>query len=126
MLIESALGGRASIPPANGERHVRSHDKTGQDWRPAARESANAQAREPRELPIQTDRWAALSPRRKEIGMAKVLKCRDLGVACDWEGRGATVDEVMQKAAEHARKDHGLTQIPPDMVAKAKAAVKDE
>jgi len=55
-----------------------------------------------------------------------VLKCRDLGVACDWVGRGANVDEVMQKAAEHARKDHGMTQIPPEMVEKAKAAIKDE
>jgi predicted small metal-binding protein len=58
--------------------------------------------------------------------MAKVLKCRDLGVGCDWVGRGATVDEVMQKAAEHARKDHGMAEIPPDMVAKVKAAIKDE
>jgi predicted small metal-binding protein len=56
----------------------------------------------------------------------KVLKCRDIGVACDWEGRGATVEEVMAKATEHAKKEHGMATIPPDMAAKVKAAVKDE
>lgn len=58
--------------------------------------------------------------------MSKVLKCRDLGVACDWVGRGQTEDEVLQKAAEHARKDHGMQEIPPDLAAKAKAAIRDE
>jgi predicted small metal-binding protein len=58
--------------------------------------------------------------------MAKVLKCRDIGVACDWEGRGETEEEVMQKAAEHARADHGMTEIPADVAAKAKAAIRDE
>lgn len=58
--------------------------------------------------------------------MAKVLRCRDVGVACDWEARGATVDEIMAKAAEHAKTVHGMAQIPPEVMEKAKAAIKDE
>jgi predicted small metal-binding protein len=58
--------------------------------------------------------------------MAKVLRCKDVGVSCDWEGRGQSVDEVLAKAAEHAKAVHGMTQIPPEMVEKAKAAIKDE
>lgn len=56
----------------------------------------------------------------------KVLSCRDVGVACDWVGKGQTVEEVMAKAAEHAKKDHGMATISPEMAAKVKAAIKDE
>jgi hypothetical protein len=30
------------------------------------------------------------------------------------------------KGAEHAKKDHGIAAIPPDMVAKVQAAIKDK
>ena len=56
----------------------------------------------------------------------KTLACRDVGVACDWVGKGDTVDEVLAKAKEHAKKDHGMSEIPPEMIEKAKAAIKDE
>ncbi len=56
----------------------------------------------------------------------KTLACRDVGVACDWVGKGETVDEVMAKAKEHAKKVHGMNDIPPEMAAKVKAAIKDE
>lgn len=58
--------------------------------------------------------------------MSKVLKCRDVGVDCDFVARGATVEEVMEKAREHAVKEHGFADIPPDLVEKAKAAIQDE
>ena len=58
--------------------------------------------------------------------MSKVLTCRDVGVDCDFVARGATVEEVMEKAREHAVKDHGFTDIPPELVEKAKAAIRDE
>jgi predicted small metal-binding protein len=49
-----------------------------------------------------------------------------MGVACDWEARAETVEEIMAQAAEHAKKDHGMTDIPPDLIEKAKQAIKDE
>ena len=58
--------------------------------------------------------------------MSKVLSCRDVGVDCDFVARGATTEEVMAKASEHAGKDHGFTEIPPELADKARAAIRDE
>jgi predicted small metal-binding protein len=57
--------------------------------------------------------------------MTKSLSCRDVGVDCDFKTTGKTVEEVMKAAAEHAKKAHGMTSIPPEMVAKVQAAIRD-
>lgn len=41
----------------------------------------------------------------------KALSCKDVGVDCGFEARGKTVDEVLKKAADHARKDHGIKRV---------------
>ena len=58
--------------------------------------------------------------------MAKVVNCRDVGVDCDFVARGQTEQEVLRNAAEHARTAHGIEQIPPELAAKVKAAIRDE
>jgi len=58
--------------------------------------------------------------------MAKVIRCRDVGVDCDFEARGATVEEVIEKARTHARDGHGFPDIPPELVDKVKALIHDE
>ncbi|MFI5327636.1 MAG: DUF1059 domain-containing protein [Candidatus Rokuibacteriota bacterium] len=58
--------------------------------------------------------------------MAKVLRCGDLMAGCNTVIEGKDVAEVLAKGAEHAKKDHGLAAIPPDMVAKVQAAIKDK
>ena len=60
--------------------------------------------------------------------MAKVLRCRDVGMDCPKEMRAETEDEVLKLAAEHAEKDHGIsaTMIPPSILAMVKSAIKDE
>lgn len=58
--------------------------------------------------------------------MGKILTCRDVGVDCDFVARGATEEEILQKAAEHARKEHGFEGIPPELVLKVRAAIRDE
>lgn len=58
--------------------------------------------------------------------MAKVLRCRDVGVDCDFEARADTEEALLAKMKEHAEKDHGMTSIPEDMVVKLKAAIKEE
>jgi predicted small metal-binding protein len=58
--------------------------------------------------------------------MGKVLKCRDVGVDCDFEAHGATEEEVLGQAAAHAKAEHNMEQIPPELLSKAKAAIKDE
>lgn len=58
--------------------------------------------------------------------MGKVLRCRDVGMECEYEVRGTTVEEVMEKAVEHARDVHGMIHIPIDVAAKIQAAIKEE
>ncbi len=58
--------------------------------------------------------------------MAKVLRCGDLMAGCKAVFEGNTIDEVMVRAVEHAKKDHGMTTIPADVAAKVKAAIKDK
>lgn len=60
--------------------------------------------------------------------MAKVLRCRDLGMDCPKEIHAESEDELLRLAAEHAEKDHGFSaaMIPPSILAMVKAAIKDE
>jgi predicted small metal-binding protein len=57
--------------------------------------------------------------------MTKVLSCRDVGVDCDFEAKGETEEEIMQKAAQHAKEAHGMTEIPPEIVEKCQKAIRD-
>jgi len=56
--------------------------------------------------------------------MAKELRCRDVGMNCDFETRGNTEEEVLQHAAAHARSAHEITEMPPDLAAKVRAAIR--
>ncbi len=58
--------------------------------------------------------------------MAKIIRCRDVGVDCDFEARGNTVDEVLQKCREHAKTAHGISDLPPELVTRVKAAIREE
>ena len=55
--------------------------------------------------------------------MSKVMKCREVGMDCDFVAHGESEDQIMAQAAEHARKDHGMESIPEEVVAKVKAAI---
>lgn len=54
--------------------------------------------------------------------MAKILKCRDVGMDCDVEVHTTTEDEVLLRAAEHAQTVHGMQEISQEVVAKLRAA----
>ncbi|MEV8467721.1 DUF1059 domain-containing protein [Fluviibacterium sp. DFM31] len=56
--------------------------------------------------------------------MTKVLKCGDLMPGCDFEARGATEDEILQKAAAHAKEAHGI-EPTPELVEKVKSLIQD-
>jgi predicted small metal-binding protein len=64
--------------------------------------------------------------RERKCRMAKVLKCRDMGVQCDWVGRAKTEEELFRIAAEHASSAHGIKQIPKELLEKAKSVIRDE
>lgn len=58
--------------------------------------------------------------------MAKVLRCRDVGMDCDFEARGETEEEILKKAAEHAKTVHNMEEIPKEVLAKVRAAIRNE
>jgi predicted small metal-binding protein len=58
--------------------------------------------------------------------MGKILRCRDVGVDCDFEARGETVNDVLNQCARHAREDHGMEEIPPELAQKVIGAIRDE
>ena len=58
--------------------------------------------------------------------MAKILECAkvDPSSGCKHIVRGETVEEVLQKAAEHA-KEHGIRQVTPELIDRVKANIRD-
>ena len=58
--------------------------------------------------------------------MSKVIRCRDVGVDCDFEARGETEQEILKKAAEHAKTAHNMAEIPPELVDMVRGAIRDE
>lgn len=58
--------------------------------------------------------------------MAKIVRCREVGVDCDFEARGESEQEVLRQCAEHAKTAHGMDEIPPELAAKVRASIRDE
>jgi len=58
--------------------------------------------------------------------MAKIIRCRDVGVDCDFVARAETEQEILQQCAEHARGEHGIEEIPPELAARVQGAIRDE
>jgi predicted small metal-binding protein len=57
--------------------------------------------------------------------MPKVLKCGDLMPGCDTVIEGKNVEEVIAKAEDHARKEHNMTIIPPNVIDQIERNIKD-
>jgi predicted small metal-binding protein len=57
--------------------------------------------------------------------MSKVLRCGDIVPGCAFEAHGGTEDEVMQQAADHARTDHGISEISPELAAAVQGAIRE-
>lgn len=58
--------------------------------------------------------------------MTKVLRCRDIGMDCDFVTRAETVEEILKKTAEHAQTVHNMNEIPEELVNKVRSAILDE
>jgi predicted small metal-binding protein len=56
----------------------------------------------------------------------KELHCKEVGMPdCDFVARGNNDDEVMKKAAEHAKRDHNMQTVPPALERKARGAIRE-
>jgi len=52
------------------------------------------------------------------------FKCRDIGMACDFEATAKTEEELIKKIAEHASEVHSIETMSPEMTEKVKKAIK--
>ena len=58
--------------------------------------------------------------------MAKMysISCRDAGVDCDFQARGATVDEIMQLCADHGIQEHNMKGFGTELYLKMRRCVR--
>ena len=56
--------------------------------------------------------------------VAKELRCGDVMPGCTFVASGATEEEVLKKAAQHARDKHNVKELTADLVGKVKAAIR--
>jgi predicted small metal-binding protein len=57
--------------------------------------------------------------------MEKLLRCRDLGIDCDFEACGETPEEALKTAVDHVRAIHGLKKISKKDGKRAWEAIQD-
>ena len=58
--------------------------------------------------------------------MSKEMRCGDLMPGCKTVIEGKDEKEVMAKATEHARNDHNVTHITPDLDSKFRSAIHEK
>jgi len=55
----------------------------------------------------------------------KKISCADTVPGCSFTAEAASEQELLQKVAAHAGRDHGIKDVTPDVLKKVKAAIKD-
>ena len=55
---------------------------------------------------------------------AKHISCADIVPDCSFTASAATEDELLTQVVAHAAREHGITEITPELAAKVKAAIK--
>lgn len=58
--------------------------------------------------------------------MAKVLRCRDVGMDCDYEVRADDENEVLEMVSKHAVEVHGISEVPEPMLAQIRGLIREE
>lgn len=46
----------------------------------------------------------------------KEFKCKDAGQTCDWKAQAENEQEVIQKAKDHGRQQHGLSDVKDEQI----------
>lgn len=57
--------------------------------------------------------------------MGKHISCGDVVDGCGFEAGAATEEELLAKVVDHARKEHGVKEVTPELAAKVKEAIQN-
>jgi predicted small metal-binding protein len=63
------------------------------------------------------------------LAVAKVfvITCKEVaGIDCEFSTQAPTVEEVIEKCADHGRSDHGMTSFGPELFARMRACVHEK
>ena len=58
--------------------------------------------------------------------MAKILRCRDVGLDCNFEARGGIEEEILQKCSKHGRIAHGIQELTPELLLLVLGSIREE
>ncbi len=58
--------------------------------------------------------------------MGYTLSCRDMGADCDHVVEGKTEEELIEKAAEHGRTAHGITEFSAEQKKKMNRLIRED
>jgi predicted small metal-binding protein len=60
--------------------------------------------------------------------MPKVLRCKHIGPDrdCQFAARGDTEEQILDQVARHARDQHGIQEVPQELVDRALANIQEE
>jgi predicted small metal-binding protein len=62
----------------------------------------------------------------QEKPKSKNIACGDIVPGCTFTAMGATEEELIAQVAAHAARDHGVTEITPELAAQVKAAIRTQ
>lgn len=68
--------------------------------------------------------WPSIQPER--IAMRKFLRCCDIIPGCSFIARGVNENEVIIRAARHARAVHNVPWMTPELLKSVLAAIRDD
>ena len=57
---------------------------------------------------------------------AKHICCGDVVPGCTFTASAPTEEELVKKVVEHAARDHGVTDVTPELASKVQAAIKTQ
>ena len=60
--------------------------------------------------------------------MAKLLRCRHIGpdANCQFTARADNAEGILQQVAAHAKSEHGIDEVPQELIEKALAAIEED
>ena len=61
--------------------------------------------------------------KREVFVIQKLFKCGDIGNNCNYQVRGKSEEEVLQKVSGHAKTAHNMTEISKEFSDKVRAAI---
>ena len=62
-------------------------------------------------------------PTHEPSKSTKRIACNDVVPGCGFTASAETEDQLIEQVVAHARHDHGVTEVTPELAAKVKAAI---